>query len=285
MQLYTLIEQAELPASIDVVMNLQKSIASQSDSVRDFANKMKTEPVLTAKLLRVANSAFYGAQTITTVEEAIMMIGTDDLTHLILACEVMSSFEGMDYRVSLELFWRQNIYCAAAAYHLSKAAKRNRSTLFTCGLLRGIGSLILYRYLPAKCQQVMDIIQSKPEVPPYLLEQMEYGFHHADVASALLQHWGLPESLFNSIRHYVNPSRADSDHMIDSSVINVAYRATAEKFNLPFVVERNWLKNMTQISDDELLEDIQFDIQKHYEKAVVALLNTDVDKPKLVVSH
>ena len=286
MQLYSLIEQAELPAAMDVVIDLQKSVQSQSDSVRDFADKLKTEPALTAKLLRIANSAFYGAQSIETVEEAIMMIGTNDLVNLILAAEVMTAFEGMEYRISLAQFWRYNIYCAAAAYHIAKEVRRSRSRLFTCGLLRGVGALVLYRYMPEKSIKVMDVIDNKPDVPPYLLEQVEFSFHHGEVASALLQHWGLPETIYNTLRHYPNPSKADSDHYIDSCVLNVAYRATAEKFGLPCVVENDWLKTQSQKSDSDLIDDTQFEIQQHYEKAVTAMLPQDAaSRPKIVVNN
>lgn len=124
----------------------------------DIGRVIRHEPTLTARLLRMANSAYFGvAMRIDTVPLAISVLGTKALHELVLATCVASAFTRIDTRlVDVADFWHHSVYCGIMARLLSKRLRIAESEqIFVAGLLHDIGKLAIYHQLPEQTEHVL----------------------------------------------------------------------------------------------------------------------------------
>jgi len=114
----------ELVTLPDIFIRINQLVENQNCSTADIAQAVSQDPAFTIRLLRVANSSFYGfSTTIDTVSKAVSIIGTSQIRNLALSTAVANSFSGMPNRlVSMENFWRHSLYCGLAARKLAKLA-------------------------------------------------------------------------------------------------------------------------------------------------------------------
>lgn len=192
-------------------------------SAADIGEVIGQDPGLSARLLRIANSPFYGFPSrIDNVPRAITVIGTNDLRDLILATSAIELFTGMPNElVSMETFWRHSLRCGiiarALAAHLHKP---NTERYFTAGLLHDIGYLLIYRELPELAGKTLDHSNRNRQII-YIIEQEIIGFDHAAVGGELLREWGLPDYLVEAVEFHHTPGLA-KQHAEDAAIVHIA---------------------------------------------------------------
>ena len=147
-----------LPA---VYLRARAALQDPNASLAEAADVIACDPAMTARLLRIANSAFFGfAAPVQTVARAVNLLGTEQVHDLLLATSVSSVFAGVSRElVDMEVFWRRGVLCGVAARLL--AARCNvldSERLFVEGLLHDIGHLVLYRQLPAEAGEALPTI-------------------------------------------------------------------------------------------------------------------------------
>lgn len=176
-----------------VALRLRELAASETASIDDLASLMKKDPSLAARLLKLANSAFFGKTgQITTIEHAVMKVGFMRLRNMALSISLRDTFPmgrvgAMDY----EEFWRSSLYRAIMARSLARTAKTcNPEEAFVAGLTLEIGSLILFDLFIKGKSDTM------PGPYPFeaLLEweQEQFGVNHRDIGLQALRHWNFP---------------------------------------------------------------------------------------------
>ena len=140
--------KVELPTIPRVVQQLIAALRDPDVDTRKIGEALSQDPVLSAKVLRLANSAFFGGQrSMASIDAAVALIGIQALNRLIVACGVSSSFKdipGLDLRV----FWRDSLIAATAANKLAPRLQADAEEAYTCGLLHGTGHLILCQTYP-----------------------------------------------------------------------------------------------------------------------------------------
>ena len=140
--------KVELPTIPRVVQQLIAALRDPDVDTRKIGEALSQDPVLSAKVLRLANSAFFGGQrSMASIDAAVALIGVQALNRLIVACGVSSSFKdipGLDLRV----FWRDSLIAATAANKLAPRLQADAEEAYTCGLLHGTGHLILCQTYP-----------------------------------------------------------------------------------------------------------------------------------------
>lgn len=180
----------------DVFIRINRLVENPDSTNADIAQVVSQDPAFTVRLLRVANSPFYGlSSTVDTVSKAISVIGTSQIRNLALSTAVANSFSGLSNQlVSMDNFWRHSLYCALAARKLAKLAGRcDAEAVFTAGLLHDIGELVLFNRLPEKARDaLLLVLDSADELPLYQAEQQTMGFDHAQVGGELARQWKLP---------------------------------------------------------------------------------------------
>ena len=192
----------------DVFIRINQLVGDPNSSIADIAGVISQDPSFTIRLLRVANSSFYGfSSTIDTVSKAVSIIGTSQIRSLALATSVASSFKGLpNTLVSMENFWKHSLYCALVARILAKQARKcDSDAVFTAALLHDIGELVIFNRLPQQAKDaLLLVLDSADELPVYLAEQQIIGFDHAQVGGELARQWKLPPMLEECIEFHHN---------------------------------------------------------------------------------
>jgi putative nucleotidyltransferase with HDIG domain len=196
-----------------VFLRINQLVEDPDSSMNDIAKAVSQDPSFTLRLLRVANSPFFGFQsTIDTVSKAVSLIGTSQIRSLALSMSVASSFAGLpNDLVSMDNFWRHSLYCALIARILARHAKKcDPEAVFTAGLLHDIGELILFNRFPEQAKETLLLVLDQlDDLPVFLAERQIIGFDHAEVGGALAQKWGLPPLLEECIayHHAINEAK------------------------------------------------------------------------------
>lgn len=204
----TAVELTSLPA---VVMQAVQLLNQPCTSASDIGNVIAEDPALTARLLKIVNSAFYGFPSrIETISRAITIVGTRELTDLILGTGTIQAFEKIPNNlVNMEKFWAHSLYTGVVARILARRIHApNTERYFVMGLLHDIGSLVLYRHQPDRSRQALELA-AQESLPLHIAEQRVFEFDHTDVGAELMCAWNLPDSFVATTRHHHRPSAAE----------------------------------------------------------------------------
>jgi putative nucleotidyltransferase with HDIG domain len=187
----------------DVFIRINELVEDPDSTTESIAKVVSQDPSFTVRLLRVANSPFYGfSSTIETVSRAVTLIGTSQIRNLALSTSVSRTFAGLPNElVSMDNFWRHSLYCALVARILAHRIRRSDpEAVFTAGLLHDIGELVIFNRLPEQAKQVLLLVlDSGDELPVYQAEREIMGFDHAQVGGELARQWHLPPLLQDCI--------------------------------------------------------------------------------------
>lgn len=211
---------ASLPAIYNEIIEVVNDPRSSS---ADVANVISGDTGLTARLLRVVNSAMYGFPgKIDTVTRAITVVGMNELCELALATSVIKAFGGTLGKVlNMSLFWKHSLCCGAIARILAGHMHLPSSErLFVNGLLHDVGRLVLFAQMP---QRELRVIMTADEShrPVYSLERETFGYNHAEVGRALLSAWNLPEGHREVTAFHHSPNSSER-FVVESSIVHVA---------------------------------------------------------------
>ncbi len=214
------VQLASLPA---VVMRAVELLNSPKTSASDIGDVIGEDPALSARLLKIVNSAFYGFPSrIETISRAITVVGTLELTDLVLGSSAIRVFAKIPNElIDMEQFWEHSLYtgvvCRVLARHLRAP---NTERCFVMGLLHDIGSLILYRYRPERSRQALELSMDQG-IPLHQAEQQVFGFDHAEVGSALMHAWNLPDCFVETTLHHHQPSKAQL-FRLETAIVHLA---------------------------------------------------------------
>lgn len=207
----------------DVYFRVKSLVDDPRSAMADIAQVIAYDPALSARFLKIANSAIFGfASKIETVSRAITLLGTQQVHDIVLATSVTRAFKGISSRVmNMEAFWRNSIYCGMLSRQLAiRCNVLDSERLFVEGLLRDIGHLILYQKVPELAEEALR--RSRQEGKPlFRLERELLGFDYADVGGELLRSWKLPTSLQEAVRYHTEPSRA-REFPLEASIVHIA---------------------------------------------------------------
>ncbi|MAT66227.1 MAG: phosphohydrolase [Gammaproteobacteria bacterium] len=223
-ELNALVHRANELASLpEVVMRAVDMINDPEASAADIGNVIADDPALTARLLKIVNSPFYGFPSrIDTVSRAITVIGTLELLDLILATSVIKAFSGIPPElVNMDEFWEHSLYTGVVSRVLATRHRAPSSErFFIAGLLHDIGSLVIYRHRPEQAAMILEQARGSV-VPLHVLERETFGFDHGQVGAALMQTWHLPDHLIASARWHHQPLEVD-EHRLEVAMVHLA---------------------------------------------------------------
>jgi HD-like signal output (HDOD) protein len=206
-----------------IFTRINDAVNNPRSSIADIGRVISEDPGLTARLLRIVNSAFYSFPSkIDTISRAVTIVGTQQLRDLALATSVMKVFKGIpEDLMNMEAFWCHSVGCGITARVLaSHRREANLERYFVTGMLHDIGRLLLFMNLPKQARTALTRCQSSGELL-YQVEYEEIGFDHATVGSTLLQAWNLPASLEEVVAFHHAPQKA-LRYPIETAIVHVA---------------------------------------------------------------
>lgn len=210
----------QLPHIPRVVQELIESFQDEDVNIDEISNKVSMDQTLTAKVLRLANSAHYGAsRSIANANDAIVLLGFDTLRTMVLASGVTSSFKAPD-NYDMNGFWKQSFAIAALSKWIAQyVPSADKETAFTCGMLNSIGSLLIRIVLPDEVNGIDEAEAMGGK--RHSLERGKLGFDGAKVGAELAKRWKFPEEMQNSISEQ-NNADFEQEYGIYAGIIYIA---------------------------------------------------------------
>lgn len=198
----------DLPVLPSSFRELQKVLEEPDAPLAAIAVVVEGDIGLTARVLKLTNSAFFGLRrTVTTVPEAIHFLGLDTLKALVLLKGFMDQMpKNLPRGLDVEGLSDNSLQVARIARAIANdLAPDVADVAFGAGLLHKTGLLVLGVAQPAKIQALLGMVEVADE-PLWELERETFGVDHAQVGAYLLGLWGLPEPMVEAVRHYPCPS-------------------------------------------------------------------------------
>lgn len=212
-----------LPALPQAVLALQSTLSDEAASIDRCAAQIRQDPALAGRLLRLANSAFYGVPgRVASLDDAVRLIGLRSLRLLAMTAAVSLQFPPPREDVlPLAPFWRHALATAFLAQELAAGAGRPPEAAYVGGLLHDIGRLALAVAQPERALGAF----GTPEH-----ERAHLGFDHAELGAAIARHWRLPDDVVTMIGNHHAPegsghaaSLTDCVHVADALSHNLGY--------------------------------------------------------------
>ncbi len=197
----------QLPTVPSVVQELIASFDRDDIDVASLAAKVSKDQVISAKVLRLANTAHFGSpRQISSIEDAVIVLGFDKLRTLVIASGIagmaipIPAFDKVHY-------WRYSLNVANTAKLLAKMARQNGEVAFTAGLLHSIGQLLIHIAAPADAAAVEKLVASGASRTAS--EMNTFGFNHAEVGAELARRWNFPQLIQDAIRYHNEPLKQE----------------------------------------------------------------------------
>ncbi len=238
--------ESSLASLPDIYARIVDAIKSPRSSAAYIADVISKDVSLSAKLLRLVNSPFYGfPQKIDTLSRAVTIVGSNHLSNLALGISVISLFTDVPSGViNMKSFWQHSVACGTAARLLSGQVNgTNEERFFVAGLLHDIGRLVMIKHSPERYLAVTQRMESEDE-SVCKAEQAIWGFTHAELAGALLRQWKFPAVLEGTVRLHHDPVRSGTllepayVHLAD--IISHAMGYAAGRATVPRLITRAW---------------------------------------------
>lgn len=201
-------EIGALPTLPEIPLKIIRLISDTESSMEDISKIIETDPSLTANILKIANSPYYGMpQKIASLKLALTILGLNEIINIITSISIVRLFPSKKRADSFDRtkFLRHSLGCATAARMLAKDMRFDTEGIdFVAGLLHDIGKLIIDQYFHSK----LKAIRKARETEGMTLLEAEasaVGVDHATLGSWLAQRWGLPAVLVESITYHHRP--------------------------------------------------------------------------------
>ncbi len=248
-------EKIKLPSPPAIALKILEAVRKDENSFDELARIISTDPALTVRILKIANSSLYGfPNPVDSLSQATALIGTNALKNIALSFVIVQDFqEAPQGSFDVTLFWRRAITAAVAAETLAEYTNLHDQDLFVTALLQDIGVLILYLSDTSSYMALQDEKRVSGKTTCQM-EQKKFGFDHTEVGSHLLTVWNLPEVIHQPILFHhtdiVENQFKDASRILQfaDKIASIYYGIHA---NSKCIAVHEGLKKHYQLSDEQ----------------------------------
>ncbi len=206
----------------DIIAHLQHPEAS----LRTIGKIIAKDMAMTAKLLQLVNSPFFGlSRKVANPAHACQLLGLATVKALVLTTKIFAEFESLQVqRIDLKVLWRHSLSVGSRARRMADSLRCSRSLAeeaFTAGLLHDIGKLIVSTNLPVEYEEVASLI-AEGDLAPHQAEKEVFNTTHAEVGAYLADLWGLPHAISEGIANHHFPDRGEHGNLTPATLVHVA---------------------------------------------------------------
>jgi putative nucleotidyltransferase with HDIG domain len=201
----------QIPTMPTIAAKVMQIVNDPHSSAEDVAKFISRDVALTSKVLRLANSAFYGIpRTISSVNSAIVILGFNTIRSLVLSASVLKVFPQKPGLASFDrkAFWKHSFMVGIASRMVAQIYRKRKlvdmETAFSAGLLHDIGKIILEQFSNDDYVPVLKAAKEK-NLPLFMVEKSILGMSHADVSGMLVDKWQMPNELKGPIVNHHSP--------------------------------------------------------------------------------
>ncbi|HSW38710.1 MAG TPA: HDOD domain-containing protein [Acidobacteriota bacterium] len=212
---FTLDKGMEIPSIPLVLIKIIQALDSDTSSAKALEDLIMHDPALSARILRLANSAFYSFRAkVKTISHAIALLGINLVTSLAIGNSIFDSFSrGAKSEAALiQQLWTHSCcvgVLAREAWSINGFNKKEGEYVFICGLLHDIGKAILFKAYPNNYGAIFAAAKKESEPAIFSCEMENYGMDHAGIGALLAKQWGFPEELASIIGRHHDPAAVE----------------------------------------------------------------------------
>jgi putative nucleotidyltransferase with HDIG domain len=219
----------------EVTLNIIDIVEDPTSSASDLHQIVATDPALSARVLKVVNSAFYGLpRQIGSINRAISLLGLNAVKNIAVAASLGKIFRGGSGCSSFEAreLWSHSVATAATSCMISREINSGSSDeAFLAGLLHDIGFMIALQYDRNRFAQAFSLLEMDdlgvPRNELLLQERIVFGVDHQDLGAVLCEKWKFPRTLMAAAAHHHDPTVLSGDEASIPWVVHVADRLAA----------------------------------------------------------
>lgn len=196
----------QLPAMPQVVQEVMASFKSDRTGSAALGHKIALDQGLSARVLRVANSSFYGLQReVGSIQDAVMVLGFDTVRSLVVSAGFMRAFPAAPGGAfDRQAYWKRSFRVATYTEALAQCLGRERKMAFTAGMFHDVGQLVLDVCIPERFAAVLKQ-QKASGLELIEVEQAVLGFDHAEIGAEMARRWNFPTEIEHAIRYWRMP--------------------------------------------------------------------------------
>ena len=246
-----------LPSLPEVVVRLQKLVHDPASGMKDLGAVLAADPPLTARVLRIVNSAYYSLRVpVLDIKHAAAILGLDTLNSLVLQVGVIDLFGHQKQHPDFDPreLWTHSVLTArlAAEFPVRLMRHVNREEVYVCGLLHDIGKFVLFDHLREEFLEIQRISREQDR-PSWRVEREILEFDHADVGGLVTARWGLPDKAIHAIsnHHSAAVSAKGGELTLLITAANELAKQAEGKKNLKAVQVTTALLEELEFSDQE----------------------------------
>jgi HD-like signal output (HDOD) protein len=214
-----------IPTLPAIVQRVTALVEDPETGCSEIGQVIAEDAPLAAKVLRIANSSYYGLRTpCVSAEQAGTVLGAKVLRNVITQAAVISQFQHLTQTgFDLDALWRHSILTAQACAYMARRCKNlgglSPDEFYSCGLLHDLGQVVMLDGLGERYAAVVQKAHDE-EVPTFIAERREFGFNHTAVGTLVATRWGLPKPVTEAIQFHHGPREAVRDNPVVSLVAN-----------------------------------------------------------------
>jgi putative nucleotidyltransferase with HDIG domain len=277
-------QEAEIPAFSEIARKLMEVVQNPKSDIDSIAEVAKLDPGITAKFLRLASSPSFSAKYITSIKDALMIIGLNEAQRLAMTIIVMGRFTVMKLRIDWELYWLHCLLTARLTEKLASSYRDVDGREYLSGLLHDLGKLYIGHHFPKEFEK--SVIRAMVMGNGLFESEKElFDITHAEVAAVLCQKWKLHPDLIHAVRCHHEP---------DALVEPTDPKANDKQFLALCLFLADRMANITRanIQGAENLQGVQFEdlpewtwLQRYKSEKPPAIdLSAELKKAKDIIS-
>lgn len=213
----------DIPTLPHIVIQLFEKIHKPDPVVKDLADLIMKDQVLTTKMIRLVNSAYWGInRQITSVKETIVYLGLREISNLVYSVTLTNTFERDAPLMKRVRFWEHSFGCALSSRLIAKRVGYTDTELvYLAGLLHDIGESIIAIHLYQEFEKVVQLVLDK-RTTFYQAEEEILGINHTDFGPWLVEKWLLPKKLSDVISYHHSIEKAGSENKRLVAIVRLA---------------------------------------------------------------
>ena len=260
----------KLPAISQSVVRLSQLIRDENAGATQFEEAIRLDPSLTANLLRIANSAFFGREReVTGVRQAIVIMGVKKVYEAAVAASLSRLIPQhlAGYGIEAASFWAHSAAVAVMCEHLSATLKiPTPDMVMTSGLLHDIGKIAISVYLAENMNDVLNALRTEGRT--FVETEKEIlGMDHAEIGAELARRWNFPETIIHSIHYHHSPN--DLPAGMDQRAVDLVHAANALAHLFGYGADRGELRRRVEPEVSERLGVTTPDLESMVSRALI----------------
>lgn len=196
-------EIRDLPSLPLAADSITRAVLDENSNAQTIALSISKDPSFASRILRVVNSAYYGFyRQITSIKEAVALLGTNEIRMMAMAITVYDLFKVKEsMKFNRKNLWMHGVAVAYMADYLQRMLRKGIEEAYVAGLLHDIGKVVLDQFFPDETHEILQLFEGS-EMSYLEAEREVLGMDHGELGFLIAERWNLPAEITVGIRYH-----------------------------------------------------------------------------------